>query len=351
MWQVENTTPFAVAGNWTRDRDGAEVWLIAVRCLFDIHSNGATSISEKQEDPVLGPVFSGEPALSSLISDSDFHLTKPTTDIVLHGHAYAPEGGLATQVDVLMRVGGVRKTLRIFGDRQYERRLGGLGPSGPQPFAKIPIVYERARGGRQREAPERSEHVRLDKRNPAGRGFEARLGDAVANIEAPEATGADGPLGFGPIAPHWSPRVELAGTYDAGWRRRRMPLFPDDLDDRFFLCSPADQRPREHLRGGEEVELRNLTPTGSMRFCLPRVAFRCETRLRGKQAVVHRGAIHSVILEPDRSQVAMVWQSALRIHADVHRLEETHVRQLQILNQRRYDRTEREDSTRFEEDH
>ena len=48
--------------------------------------------------------------------DSDFYLTKPSTDILLHGHAYAPGGGSTTHVDVTMRVGDVSKTLRVTGD-------------------------------------------------------------------------------------------------------------------------------------------------------------------------------------------------------------------------------------------
>ena len=51
----------------------------------------------------------------------------------------------------------------------------------------------------------------------------------------------------------------------------RCPRLPEDWDPRSLLCSPADQRPEGHLRGGEPVELENLTPGGKLSFTLPKV--------------------------------------------------------------------------------
>ena len=109
MWQVENHTPFAAAGNWVRDRDGAEVWLVAVRCTFLVRPDGTVVVAEEQDPPVLAPVYRGDPAGSGLVYDSDFYLTKPTTDVVLNGHACAPGGEPTTRVDVTMRVGAFAK--------------------------------------------------------------------------------------------------------------------------------------------------------------------------------------------------------------------------------------------------
>ena len=83
-------------------------------------------MADEQDPPVLAPKYRGDPAATSLLYDSDFYLTKPTTDVLLHGHAYAPGGKPATQVDVTMRVGEVRKTLRVTGDRPYQKSAFGL---------------------------------------------------------------------------------------------------------------------------------------------------------------------------------------------------------------------------------
>jgi hypothetical protein len=285
-----------------------------------------------QDPPVLAPIFSGDPAVSSLKYDSDFHLAKPTTDILLHGHAYAPGGRPATQVDVTMRVGEVRKTLRVIGDRSYEKNLMRRGATPIQPFLRMPITYERTYGGREPGPPAIPGRLKFEPRNPVGSGFVPFPGTMLPNVEYPGRRSPNEPAGFGPIPAHWHPRVTHAGTYDDVWRSSRLPLYPDDLDDRFFLCSPEDQRPKAFLRGGERVDLVNLTPEGAFSFVLPRIVFRFETIFRGKPSVTHRGALHTIVLEPDERRLIMVWQTALRAHADVYRLEETVIIQLQVLN-------------------
>jgi hypothetical protein len=317
MWQVFNRTPFAAAGTWTRDRDGAEVWLVAVRCTFRISPDGTTAVAPEQSPPVLAPVYRGDPAASSLVYDSDFYPTKPTTDVLLNGHAYAPGGGSTTQVDVMMQVGDVSKALRVTGDRR------GVTSASAEPFARIPLTYERAAGGTDPN-PKNPDRPAFDERNP--------VGTTNPNVRYAGVNLSGHPAGFGPIPPHWRPRVRHAGTYDQRWHRDRCPLYPTDLDPRFFLCSPEDQRPSGHLRGGEPVELLNLTPDGWLAFKLPRVAFRFRTEFRGKPAVTHRGLLHTVILEPDVPQVVLVWHTALPAHADVLRLARTRVTQLRVVN-------------------
>jgi len=332
VWEVENGTPFQASGNWIRDRDGAEVWLVAVRCTFDLHADGTTSVAATQEPPVLAPEFWGEPSLSSLKYDSDFHLTKPTTDVIVHAHAYAPHQTPTTQVDVALRVGDVTKALRVTGTRTYERGLVGLTTTPPQPFLRLPIRYERSHGGSEPPSSGDPDRPKFEMRNPIGAGFAPTPGGVVPGVEYTGRRSTSLPAGFGPIPAHWQPRAGHAGTYDDAWQKHRIPLYPHDLDDRFFLCSPEDQRPKQFLRGGERVDLANLTPEGRLSFVLPRLAFRFETMFRGKPSMTHRGSLHSVILEPDEHRVVLVWHTALRAHADVHRLDETYVSQLRVLN-------------------
>jgi hypothetical protein len=330
MWQIDNATPFAASGHWVRDRNGAEIWLVAVRCTFQIQPDGSPTVAEVQEPPVLAPIYSGEPGKSSLLYDSDFYLTKPTTDVVLHGCAYAPGGKPAKDVEVTMRVGAIKKTLRAIGDRPQQSFASG----SPTPFTKMPLTYERTYGGSEPDPPRDPNRPRFEPRNPVGTGFSADSQRPGPNIVSPGVNLTSTPVGFGPIPTHWVPRVRHAGTYDDAWQRTRYPLYPTDLDDRFFLCSPEDQRPPEHLRGGEPVELLNLTPSGRLAFQLPRLAFRWESHFRNRPSRVHRGKLHTVILEPEVPRVILVWQSALPAHADVLRLTETRVSQLRVLNER-----------------
>jgi hypothetical protein len=332
MWQVENTTPFAAERTWVRDRHGAEVWLVAVRCTFLVRPDGTTVVADEQDPPVLVPKYRGDPAVSSLLYDSDFYLTKSTTDVVLHGHAHSPGGKPAAQVDVTMQVGETRKTLRVTGDRVFEDSARGAFPDRTQPFTRMALTYERTYGGAEPAPPRNADRPQFDDRNPVGTGFAPAAGKSAPNVEYPGLSLGSRPAGFGPIAPHWRPRARYAGTYDDRWQLTRAPLYPADLDDRYFLCSPEDQRPNEFLRGGEAVELLNLTPGGRLAFNLPRVAFGFETEFRDGHVEEHRARLHTVILEPDKPRVILVWRTELACHPRVLKLLRTVVRQKRVIN-------------------
>src|SRR4029079_8463953 len=171
MWQVANGTPFSASGMWVRDLDGGEVWLVAVRCSFLLNPNGTTAVADEQEPPVVAPKFRDAPGTSSLVYDSDFYLTKPTTDLLLHGHAYAPGGKPTTAVDVSLRVGDRQKGLRITGDRIYERSAAGTAAGSPRPFTRMPLIYERAYGGTEAHPAADPTRPRFEERNPVGTGF------------------------------------------------------------------------------------------------------------------------------------------------------------------------------------
>jgi hypothetical protein len=328
MWQVDNRTPFAAERAWVRDRDGAEVWLVALKCTFDILPDGTTAVSGKQPPVLRAPEFYGEPGKSSLKYESDLVLTKKTTDIIVLGHAYAPAGQPVTQRDVGFRLGAVQKVLRVFGDRTW----GTMGPSTPRPFVRMPLVYERAYGGVDR----RSAHPERDWewRNPVGVGFAVSSDNApglpVPNIEYPNHclrswSDRPPPAGFGPIGSHWQPRVGFSGTYDDRWMQTRHPLLPEDFDDRFFQVTAPDQQSPQFLRGGESVALLGMTPDGAtLRFQLPRVFPGFETRFYDGSGRLHaERKLHTVIIEPDFPRVSLVWHSALPCHFKVQKLDRT----------------------------
>ena len=330
MWQLDNRTPFAAAQNWIRDRRGAEVWLVVVSASFNIGPDGRAEVAPEQRKPLYIAEHNGEPGQSSIRFESDFVLTKTTTDVLVVGHAHAPRGGTVCQLDVGLRVGTLQKILRVFG----ERRWGLHGPSDAKPFTKMPLVYERAFGGvdQRSTTPEKD----WDWRNPVGCGYAIRaahLADKpVPNVEAPDRLirawdDRPAPAGFGPIASHWQPRAALAGTYDANWESTRQPLLPDDCEDRFFQCAPADQQTAQFLVGGEPVRLVNLSPSGQLDFALPRIELTLESRFADGERRMHEPPrLHSVILEPDLPRVSLVWHSALECHAKVHKLDSTRIR-------------------------
>ncbi len=341
MWQLDNRTPFAAERTWVRGRDGAEIWLVAVKCTFEIRPDGTTVIAAEQPSVTMAPEYldPATPMQSSLKHDMDLVRTKLRTDVVVLGHAYAPRGVAVDSLDAGFRVGPVTKMLRITGDRVWRQRR----MSRPVPFSKMPLVYERAFGGHDL-ASRGTPKPQWDPRNPIGTGFALSASGvedlALPNLEYPDRLIArwddrPDPACFGPICAHWQPRVGLAGSYDEKWQRERFPLLPLDFDDRHYQCAPADQQAPGFLAGGEPVLLHHLTPAGELRFALPRVVLGFETFFTtGERQLHERPKLHTVVIEPDQPRVSLVWHSALPCHPKVHKLEKTRIFAKELLRMR-----------------
>lgn len=291
---------------------------MAVQATFDIGASGQLALAERQEPPPRMPEFRGDPAETSLRCDSDLLARKPGTDVILDALAHAPLGRPAATVPVTLLIDRLEKTLLVHGTRVYYRGAAGMTTTRPQPFATAPIHYEAAFGGIDRSHADPRRHA-MDARNPVGRGFAVdpkRLENQPAHtIEYPSGDYAKmGPAGFGPIASFWSPRRERAGTYDAAWEKRRKPLLPEDYDERHACGAPDDQRPRAPLLGGEMIALTNMTPSGMLRFLLPRIALSFTSRIRGRHEQ-HTGMLTTVFVAPEAQKVRMIWQTTLRVPA------------------------------------
>ncbi len=330
MWVLANNTPYAAERNWVRDKDAVHWWLVNVRATFVVDRSGKLVLAEEQPPPVLAPEHHGDPAETSLRYDSDLLGIKPTTDIIVVGHAHAPRGRPATSVPVVLRVGALEKQLVVHGERVYYDGVAGLTTTKPQPFVTRPIQYELAFGGGATSDPDPSRH-RIDERNPVGRGFGTKKADLIDQpahaIEYPSGDPARlGPAGFGAIDRPWLPRRTFAGTYDARWVETKKPLLPDDYDAAYCLCAPADQRPPRPLTGGEQVGLLNMSPEGTLVFELPRITLGLTSWFGRKQRAHAPPLLATVLLEPEERKVSLVWQSSLRVAApDTDFLDQTQI--------------------------
>lgn len=303
VW-LENCTPFSVGSYALPDADGQEVFL----GLFSASFRGAdeTSPLEPAEDQVpvtLSDVFFGDPACSSTRYEADIAAVKPGIDVIVNGTAYAPNGKPVREMQAGVKFGPLQKVLNVVGDRIYD--AGSY--SAPHPFARMPIVYERAYGGTTADQ-------KTDPRNPLGVGFgHARSADPAVRTQAPNITypaepftspsDKPRPAGFGALGRGWQPRLPLAGTYDQAWMDAQWPLPPKDFDPRYNLAAPADQQ-LPHLNSGEQATLIGLTPGGRWSFRLPRVV--APIRLIFEDRVEDQVfKPDTIIIEPDMLRVTL----------------------------------------------
>jgi hypothetical protein len=304
---------------------------VVVKATFDI--GDGLRISEIQVPPVAADEYWGDPTDSSLKYCSEVHLEKPATDIALVGQAWAPEGKRATQLDVSVTVADRKKTVRVFGDRRWHIGMLTTSVTKPEPFESVPIVYERAYGGRHIEAEKQIELA--EERNPVGCGFRGKrnlldaVGQSVPNVEDPDKPitkyGAKAPpAGFGFIAPHWLPRREFAGTYDEQWEKSRAPYLPEDFQSRFFNAAHTDLTGSRHLEGGEPVRVVNASPRGTIQFTLPECRILAEVRVAGR-VESPRMNLETVLIEPDDDRLCLTWRGSVLVDKVALQVESIHL--------------------------
>lgn len=316
--EIENRTPFAFDALFVNDEEMRPIVAPVVKATFDILRGGGLELAEEQIPLSFAGECHGEPGQSSQRIEPEMAFMKPTTDIVLIGHAHAPARRAVT-VDVAVRVGSLERRLRVTGDRVWRKGLFRISASAPDPFEKIPLVYERAYGGWDRGHADPEKHS-FHPGNPVGIGFrkgrshfeeESRL----PNIEDPQAAlttylGKSLPAGFGFICPHWEPRSALAGTYDDTWMRTRMPLLPRDFDRRFFNAASPGLITSRYLRGDEPVIVRGASPEGQISFRLPGIqppASRLSFHDRADETL--QSNLDTVIVDLDARKLILLWRA------------------------------------------
>ncbi|WP_437723764.1 DUF2169 family type VI secretion system accessory protein [Sorangium sp. So ce861] len=317
MLEILNKTPFAVGLIPASDKNDADIAVVIVKGTFGWDHTGVLLAAEEQKGVVYADQHWGDPGASSLKYASDVCPRKPGADVALIGKAYAARRG-ASMVDVTLRVGQMKSTLRVFGDRHWYKGSVGWAASEPKRFSEMPLTFERAYGGVDTSDPERPAS---EPRNPVGQGFSARgapeqlEGLPLPNLESPDEliTAWDSrpaPLAFGFVDRSWMPRARFAGTYDQRWKKERCPLLPTDFDDRFHQAAHPSLIYPMPLVGGEVVQATGASPRGSVSFTLPRLHVTAEARIRGERHSATL-ALDTLVIEPELDRVTLTWRTAI----------------------------------------
>ncbi|RLB61124.1 MAG: hypothetical protein DRI90_12085 [Deltaproteobacteria bacterium] len=167
----------------------------------------------------------------------------PKTDVLFSGSVFSPAKLPIPFTKVRLAVQGdgslVEKTLHVHGDRQH----GPAGPTEPEPFTELPLVYERAA-----RDPEGSE-------NPVG--VDSSRSGSLPNIVHP--SDPDRVAGLGPISRYWRARRDRISQRSREQLGRPVMEIASDFDWSYFQAAPLDQQ-CPHLAGDEWVVVEGLDP-------------------------------------------------------------------------------------------
>lgn len=328
MFTLRNDTPFEPMIAVFPDVDGVDTLHALLHATFSLRGS-TLEIAERQRKVQLVDEYIGEPARSSLRRAGELHTGKRATDVVMLGDAWA-EGHSVSEMDVALVVGPVRKTVRVFGDREW-RGLSGHTISSAVPFARMPLVYERAFGGIL-EIDQDGHPVRMDPRNPLGVGPARLQGSDQAtlrrlpNLEDPlhllqSPRDEPPPACFGFVAPSWLPRSGFSGTYDETWQATRAPFLPADFDPRFLQVAPPGLVCPAFLQGGEPIYMLGASPHGPLHTHVPHCDVEVAVKVARKvESIPMR--LQTLLIEPNEQRLGLSFHGALRCDKRILQVEE-----------------------------
>lgn len=316
--ELINATKMVAGYTMGMDPSGREYLVVAIKGTFTLPLDGSEPVLAEQQDPLVeADEFTGEPGFSATLRECDYPLHKRRCDVIVNGSAYAPGGEPATRVQVALKMPGIDKKFDVVGDRYWIAGPAGIGVTAAEPFTQKFISYDVAFGGTDTAHPD------PDKKdaymaNPVGRGWHRHLSSQylhdtpLPNTEAPgervtNPAGNYRPISFGCIARSWPERVKWAGTYDQNWVDNIFPFLPPDFDSRYYQAAPEDQQ-CDYLRGGEQVQLLNLTPAGRTAFTLPQVEVPVVFFHRDDGDIHCEAVADTLLIEPDRGCFSITWR-------------------------------------------
>lgn len=321
MLQLKNLTPFESDIAVFPDENGIDAVFPMVKATFNLGREW--TLADEQEPLTQVDEYWGEVGQSSVKRCSDYHIGKAATDILIQGHACAHSYQPVQELDVEIQVGVLNHCLKVFGNRFWQN--GHI--TQPQKFEKMPLVYERAFGGR---IEQNGETVDSEPSNPVGLGWKSREsnegvqtidqhgpnafdGTPLPNIENPtqlvgSVSDSPVPAGIGPIAPFWHPRASYAGTYDEAWESERAPFLPEDFDKRFLNSAHPELAYPGFLKGGEQVYISNMHPEGAINFILPKVNLAAKVH-RSNEASLCAFHLETLAIYPNELKACLTWRA------------------------------------------
>jgi uncharacterized protein YjbI with pentapeptide repeats len=214
------------------------------------------------------------------VSPIDAGIPKAAPEFLVSGNAYGRYCVPGThECEVSVRVAGLRKALRVTGERTWQ----GKAISASQPFEQIPLDWAHTYGGAGF----------VD--NPLGKGHpdteEVRplpnLEPLDQRLRSPEQNGT--PISLGCVDAAWPQRYRLNDDFGQRWLEEDFPGLSRNIDWRYFNTAQPDQwfEGLPEIPSGAEYELHHLHPEhATLSGRLPELRARCFLRRQAQSTQI-----------------------------------------------------------------
>ena len=328
--ELINATRMVAGYNMGLEPSGRELLVVVIKGTFVLPRPGEQMrLADEQLPLIMADTFTGEPGFSAPIYEIDFAPRKHACDVLLVGHARAPEGREVMRLRAGLRVGPMEKVFDVVGDRVWQAGLTGITASAPRPFTDKLVSYDTAFGGADRNSKDESEHDAY-LRNPVGRGWHKHLknawvdGKPLPNTEQlGKAVGSPSdkckPMALSPLGRGWLQRARYAGTYDQQWLDDVFPFLPKDFDERYYHAAPEDQWVRLP-KGPMQVLLSGFTADGMRQFMLPHFEAPVHVFPKRGEREATVATLDTIAVEPDLERFTMTWRVARPLQKSLHEI-------------------------------
>ncbi|MEM6789845.1 MAG: DUF2169 domain-containing protein [Myxococcota bacterium] len=331
--ELQNHTPWPHLMFERADPDDRRFKVLVFQGTFRFADEGGPLLPLERQPPVV-PVdeYLGDPSATGLGRAGAVATFKLRADVSVLAFARSPEP--KTEWTTSLRVGALHHALRVRGLHHWYRHEGSWRRSDPEACTEVPLVYERAFGGRFETA---EDGWVSEPRNPLGTGYLPPKVDHPESVYAPQITAVDepehepgkryAPRGWAPIPGYFAPRSEYLGTVDAAWKRDRWPRLPADFSNDFYQSAHPDLVYPGHLRGDEAIEIEGVTADGRARTGrLPGFLVFGLLRLHSGRMMVQTALLDTLHLDlrsanPNLHRAILTWRLVMPNAAGIRKVE------------------------------
>jgi len=324
MIELENHSPFPAMVYEKASYKNRFFDVLAIKGSFRLKTDGTRAdLADKQKPLVMADTYqTDDPLTSSLRHETDLILGKLRTDVHVIGHAYSPHGKPLRTWDTSIRLGALKKSLRVYGPREWYYARMGWNLDEAEAVSKVPLRYELAYGGTY--LPRKGKVVESFDTNPVGVGFRDTLWlDSAKRYPAPQnvaikiqllntISARHTPDGYGPLSRWWPQRAQYAGTYDDVWMAETWPFLPEDFNPAFYNSAPAGLQADGFLSGNEPLVLSGLLPDAwEVQTALGAYIPACVVEDDSNTLHQFRPRLETVTIDTDAREIHQTWRLSL----------------------------------------